>query len=95
MPGNATTRTDVEWMAEVGMRLRRLRKTRRMTIIEAAQRAGLDRDTVARAERGENPTLQTLTRLLRVYGRLDGLEAMVPEPLPSPLAALDDESSRE
>lgn len=95
MPGNATTRTDVECMAEVGMRLRRLRKTRRMTIIEAAQRAGLDRDTVARAERGENPTLQTLTRLLRVYGRLDGLEAMVPEPLPSPLAALDDESSRE
>jgi len=95
VPGNATTRTDVEWMAEVGMRLRRLRKTRRMTIIEAAQRAGLDRDTVARAERGENPTLQTLTRLLRVYGRLDGLEAMVPEPLPSPLAALDDESSRE
>jgi hypothetical protein len=25
-----------------------------------------------------------------VYGRLDALEAMVPEPLPSPLAALDD-----
>lgn len=90
MMGRAGTRTDVEWMAEVGRRLGRLRASRALTLVEVAERAGLDRETVSRAEKGDNPTLQTLTRLLRVYGRLDALEQLAPEPLPSPLAALDD-----
>lgn len=90
MMGRAGTRTDVEWMAEVGRGLGRLRASRALTLVEVAERAGLDRETVSRAEKGDNPTLQTLTRLLRVYGRLDALEQLAPEPLPSPLAALDD-----
>jgi transcriptional regulator with XRE-family HTH domain len=77
-------------MAEVGRGLGRLRASRALTLVEVAERAGLDRETVSRAEKGDNPTLQTLTRLLRVYGRLDALEQLAPEPLPSPLAALDD-----
>lgn len=89
MADRASTRTDIEWMEEVGRRLRRLRKAKKLTLVEVAERAGVDRVTVSRAEKGDNPTLHTLTRLLRVYGRLDGLEAMVPEPLPSPLEALD------
>jgi DNA-binding XRE family transcriptional regulator len=90
-----STRTDAEWMGEVGRRLRRLRTSRKLTLVEVAERSGLDRVTVSRAEKGDNPTLHTLTRLLRVYGRLDGLQAMVPEPLPSPLAALDEERERD
>lgn len=73
-------------MSELGRRLARLRKTRDMTQTEAADKAGLGRATVSRAERGENPNLLTLVRLLRVYGRLEALEAFLPEPDVSPMS---------
>lgn len=82
------TRTDPEWLEELGRRLRALRKSQRRTIVDVAREAGLDRETVSRAERGDNPTLLTLVRLLRVHGRLNALEDFIPEPLPSPLEAL-------
>ena len=89
MQDRTSTRTDVEWMAEVGRRLRALREGRGLTVVDVADRAGLSRSTVTRAEQGDNPTLQTLVRMLRVYGRLAALESFAPPPLPSPLAAVD------
>ncbi len=80
--------TDAELMRGVGNRLRALRRARRLPITRVAQEAGLDRDTVSRAERGENPTLLTLVRLLRVHGRLNALDAFIPEPEVSPMAAV-------
>ena len=80
--------TDPEILAELGRRLRVLRKSRRLTIQAAAERAGLDRATVSRAEHGDNPTLLTVLRLLRVYGRLGALEAFIPEPEVSPMALI-------
>ena len=41
------------------------------------------------AERGDNPTLLTLLRMLRVYGRLPALEAFLPEPEISPMQRLE------
>jgi transcriptional regulator with XRE-family HTH domain len=70
--------TDQEWMEALGRRLARFRKARGFTQGEAAERAALSRRTVHRAERGENPTLLTVVRLLRVYDRLDALAALVP-----------------
>lgn len=72
----------------IGSRLRGLRKASGLTMAEAAERAGLARKTVSRAENGDNPTLLTLVRLLRVYGRLSALEQFVPEPEVSPMALL-------
>ena len=65
-----------------------LRKARGFTQSEAAERAGLGRNTLYRAEQGDNPTLQTLIRLLRVYGRLAALETLLPVPTISPMARL-------
>lgn len=79
-------RPDPEIMEELGRRLARTRKSRQLTQAEAAQQAGLGRATVSRAERGENPNLLTLVRLLRVYGRLDVLEVFLPEPEVSPMS---------
>jgi transcriptional regulator with XRE-family HTH domain len=73
-------------MAEVGRRLRSLRRAAGLNQAEVAERAGLDRTTVSRAELGDNPTLLTLIRLLRVYGRLDSLEAFIPDAGVSPMA---------
>ena len=79
---------DVEIMAEIGVRLEALRKTRGMTQIRAAKRAGLGRNTLYRAEQGDNPTLHTIVRLLRAYGRLGGLATFIPAPEVSPMTRL-------
>ena len=89
MASKSSIRTDPEWLEELGRRLRVLRRSQRRTIVDVAREAGLDRETVSRAERGDNPTLLTLLRLLRVYGRLNALEDFIPEPLASPLEALE------
>lgn len=83
-----TSASDPEILDELGRRLGSLRKSRGLTQAEAAEQAGLDRMTVSRAERGENPNLLTVVRLLRVYGRLDALDSFLPEPEVSPLALI-------
>lgn len=80
--------TDREILETLGERLRALRKARGLTQQAAAERAGLARSTVSEAERGENPTLQTVIRLLRVYGRLAALESFIPPPEVSPMERL-------
>lgn len=82
------TRTDREIMVELGERMRALRKAHGLTLAEAAERATLERRTVARVEKGDNSRLETLLRLLRVYGRLEALDAFIPEPTVSPMAML-------
>ena len=85
-----TSATDREVMQELGRRLVALRESQRLTMLEAAERAALSRQTLYRAERGQNPTLLTIVRLLRVYGRLAALESFIPEPEISPMAVLDE-----
>jgi transcriptional regulator with XRE-family HTH domain len=80
--------TDRELLASIGQRLRALRKARGVTQEQAAERAGLARSTVSEAERGDNTTMLTVIRLLRVYGRLGALESFIPEPELSPMARL-------
>jgi len=83
-----TQATDPEALEEVGRRLRRLRGSLDLTMEEAAEAAGLASKTVARAEQGQNPTLLTLLRLLRVYNRLSALDQFIPEPEVSPMALI-------
>ena len=79
-------RTDPEALKEVGRRLRALRKARGLTLAEAADATGLHTTTVSRAEHGDNPTLLTVVRLLRAYGRLSALDGFIPEAEVSPMA---------
>lgn len=90
----ADTRTDREIMVELGARLRALRKARGLTLSETAARAELERRTVARIERGDNSRLETLIRLLRVYGRVEALDAFIPEPSVSPMTMLREREKR-
>lgn len=83
-----TEKTDREVMAELGRRLKALRKAHGLSRTDVAERAALERRTVARTENGENPRLDTLVRLLRVYGRLDALDGFIPEPTVSPMDEL-------
>ncbi len=83
-----TSAPDREILGEIGRRLEALRKGLGLTQTEAAERSGLGRNTLYRAEQGDNPTLLTVIRLLRVYGRLSALEVFIPEPEVSPMARL-------
>lgn len=83
-----STASDTEILAEIGARLEALRKTSGLTQGEAAERAGLGRNTLYRAEQGDNPTLHTVIRLLRAYGRLAALESFIPAAEISPMARL-------
>ncbi|TVP57699.1 MAG: XRE family transcriptional regulator [Gemmatimonadales bacterium] len=85
--------TDTEILGFLGARLAGLREAEGLTIEEAGEAAGLGAKTVWRAEKGQNPTLLTVVRLLRVYGRLEDLSILVPEAPPSPLQALRGRSS--
>lgn len=95
MDKHITERTDPEILEELGQRLAALRKTTGLNQAETAQRAGLDRSTVSRAEQGDNPTLLTLVRLLRVYRRLAALDAFIPEPEVSPMALIRSRKGRQ
>ena len=85
MDRNIDTATDGELLELLGSRLRALRKARKLTVTEVARLAELNRTTVHRAEAGDNPTLLTLVRLLRVYGRVAELDRFLPPPEISPM----------
>jgi putative transcriptional regulator len=86
--------TDDATLRELGSRIARWRLDRNMTQQELADEAGVSRITVARAERGQSVTLSALVRILRGLGLLENMEALVPEPLPSPIAQLEREGNR-
>ena len=94
MPLILSTATDREVMQLVGSRLRALRRAQGASILETAAATGLSRMTISRAEHGDNPTLLTVVRLLRAYGRLAALEGFIPEATVSPVALLRERRRR-
>lgn len=77
--------TTEDTLREIGARLRAFRLQQNLTILDLARRAGVGARTLGRAELGDNTNLDTVIRVLRALGRLDALDAFLPEPLPSPL----------
>ncbi len=80
--------TDHEILAELGRRIREYRLGMDLAAEVVAERAGLSVTTVLNAERGKNPTLETVIKILRILGRLDNLDAFLPPPTISPMGLL-------
>ena len=80
--------TDPEILTELGARLRSYRLQQNLPVTDLARLAGVTPLTVQKLERGSNFTMETLMRLLRGLGRLEQLDAFLPEPGISPLALL-------
>ena len=85
MPKILGDNTLKEMLIEFGNRLRAYRLQQNLSVRDVATRAGLNRNTVVNAEAGKNPRLETVLRLLRVYGRVEALDAFLPQPTLSPL----------
>jgi transcriptional regulator with XRE-family HTH domain len=80
--------SDEAVLAELGSRLRSTRLERNLSQERLAEEAGVGRVTLQRIEAGESPSLVSLVRVLRALDLLGGLNALVPEPTPSPIDEL-------
>jgi len=73
---------------QLGNRIRKVRKSRRITQQQLAERAGLSRPTVSMLERGNDVSLDSFLSMLRALDLLDALDAAVAEPGTSPMVEL-------
>jgi transcriptional regulator with XRE-family HTH domain len=81
--------TDQALLKLIGARLARLRLNRNLTQQQLAMQAGLGLRTVQRLELGMAATqLSGFVRVCRVLGLAGNFDALIPEPVPSPLAQL-------
>lgn len=80
--------TDAAVLEELGARIRQTRLNKNLTQDRVASEAGVSLPTINKLEHGKPVQLITLVRAMRVLGLLDGLEAAIPEPAPSPIDQL-------
>jgi transcriptional regulator with XRE-family HTH domain len=70
---------------ELGARLARTRLEQNTSQEQLATAAGVSKSTVERIETGREVKLTSFVRVLRALGRLELLDRLLPEPLPSPI----------
>jgi transcriptional regulator with XRE-family HTH domain len=80
--------TDTAILAELGKRLERRRIDADLTQAQLAEEAGVSKRTLERVEAGASTDFVMLIRLLRALGNTDGLESLLPDLPPSPIALL-------
>jgi transcriptional regulator with XRE-family HTH domain len=77
--------SDKAVLDELGARLARTRLEQNTSQEQLATAAGVSKSTVERIETGREVKLTSLVRVLRALGRLELLDRLLPEPLPSPI----------
>jgi len=80
--------TDEAVLRELGRRIARTRLERNITQEQLAREAGIGVATLERMEAGEATRTSSFIRVLRALALLEGLDAALPEPTPSPIEAL-------
>lgn len=81
--------TDEALLKLIGERVARLRLSLNLTQRQLAEQAGLGLRTVQRLELGMAATqLSGFVRVCRALGLVEGFDALIPQPLPSPVAQL-------
>ncbi len=80
--------TDEAILVEIGARIARSRLDLQLTQADVAEQAGVSKRTVERIESGASAQMSSFIRILRVLELLPGLEQMIPEAGPSPMALL-------
>jgi transcriptional regulator with XRE-family HTH domain len=75
-------------LRELGARLARSRLDRNLSQAQLAHEAGIGKRTVERIEAGDSAQLASLIRILRALDMVEGFDALIPEPIASPLEQL-------
>jgi len=80
---------DTAVLAELGQRIARIRLNRNLTQAQLAEQAGVSKLTVGRLEAGKVATqLSSFIRVCRILDMIEHFDALVPEPVASPIAQL-------
>lgn len=61
----------------IGQWCKKMRKTEKLTQEELANELGLSRYTIVNLENGENPTLETLLKVLHYFDKMNSLNQFV------------------
>jgi transcriptional regulator with XRE-family HTH domain len=77
MPFNLSTVQDVK--LDIGVWLRLMRKSRKLSQAEFASELGVSRITLQNAENGKNITIDTLLLLFRHFDELEGIHKFIRE----------------
>ncbi len=80
--------TDATVVEELGRRLRQTRLEQNLAQRQLADEAGVSTPTIRNLEDGKPTQLVTMIRVLRILGLIEGLDLLVPEPVPSPIDQL-------
>lgn len=63
--------------SNIGAWCRSMRKAEKLTKQDLAEELGLSRFTIAKLENGENPTLETLLKVLQYFGKLKSFNQFI------------------
>ena len=83
-----SSNSDMAVLSELGARLARTRLEQNVSQQQLAFETGVSKATIERLEAGEPVKSTSLIRVLRSLGRLEVLDQLLPEPLPSPIERL-------
>jgi transcriptional regulator with XRE-family HTH domain len=72
-------------LREIGVRVRRERLNQNLTQERLAREAGVSRRVILDLEKGKGCVLSSLVEILRALGKLNQLDAFLPDPGISPL----------
>ena len=72
-------------LKEIGNRITRYRLNQNKTQAALAQEAGISNRTLTRVEHGHSVQASSLIRILRALQLIDNLDALIPEPVVSPV----------
>ena len=84
-----------EIMKELGSRIKAARIDMNITQSMMAERTNLSQRTISNLENGKDVSMQTLIEVLRVLGRVQGLDAVIPEVIFRPSQIAYDKKPRE
>ena len=86
--------TDSAVLRTLGQRIEHHRLEANLTQAELAEQAGIGKRTLERIETGHGSELVTVIRILRVLRLIEGLDLLIPEVPPSPIAQLKGRSQQ-
>ena len=81
-------------LEEIGNRITQHRLNQNKTQAALAQEAGVSNRTLTRVEHGHSVQASSLIRILRALQLVDNLDALIPEPVVSPLQQLKMQGKR-
>lgn len=83
--------TDPDIIKILAEKVRRRRLKMNLTQKKAADAAGIHYNTLSKFEQGNDITLLSFIQVLRAIGELESLNALLPDPAPSPVQLLKEQ----